>query len=36
MVKQQLFFIIEEGKETILGFSHEPVRVLSVYFGLAN
>ena len=36
MVIQQLFFIIEEGKETILDFSHETVRVLSVYFGLAK
>ena len=36
MVIQQLFFIIEEGKETILDFSHETVRVLSVYLGLAK
>ena len=29
-----MFFIIEEAKETILDFSQETVRVLSIYFSL--
>ena len=30
----EIFFIIEEAKETILDFLHRTVRVLSIYFVL--
>ena len=30
----EIFFIIEEAKETILDFLHGTVRVLSIYFVL--
>ena len=32
--RNKMCFITEEGKETILDFSHETVRVLYIYFAL--
>ena len=31
-----MFFIIEKGKETVLGFSKETLRVLLLYFVLTQ